>query len=181
MLVRKTKAEMVAEWRLRKGMLAPVTAGAGNREDGLEVDSLIEREIDRWYFGLLETAPAEYLPLKDFAAEVEPTLNADGSVELELPEECRRVVEVSLSGWRRCAKIVNGIDSPAARMQSSPYIAGGSWQPVAVRNGRRLRLYSSSGATAQVERLICVAAPADGTYLFDESLLGTISTVAEQF
>ncbi len=181
MLVRKTKTEMVAEWRLRKGLLAPVTAGAGSREDGLEVDRLIEREIDKWYSGLLATAPADMLPLEDFAQELTPVFRPDGCVEVDLPDECRRVVEVRLTGWRRSARIVEDTESLVARMQSSPFIAGGSWQPVAVKSGRRLYLYSSSGDAPRLERLLCVAAPTDGSYLFDESLLGTISTVAEQF
>ncbi len=180
MLISKTKAEMVAEWRLRKGLLPPATSGGGNREDGLEVDALIEREVKSWYYRILDTANPELLPMKDIADDVTVEQGADGSAEIELPEGCRRVVGVKLEGWRRCARIEADPDSVEARMQVSPYICGGCWQPVAVKNGRRLHLYSSAQNRPRLEFLRCVMEPDDGTFKFDESLLGTISSVAEQ-
>lgn len=171
---------MVAEWRLRKGLLPPATAGDGSREDGLEVDALIEREVKSWYYRMLDTANPELLPMRDIADDVTVEQRADGSVEIELPEGCRRVVGVRLEGWRRCAKIEDDPDSVEARMQVSPYICGGYWQPVAVKNGRRLHLYSSTQNRPRLEYLLCVMEPDDGTYKFDESLLCTIPTVAEQ-
>lgn len=172
---------MVAEWRLRKGLLPPATDGGGNREDGPEVDAIIEKEIESWYYRMLDTANPEFLPVRNMADEVSVATRADGSMEIELPEGCRRVVGVRLEGWRRCAKIVDNPDSVEARMQVSPYICGGTWQPVAVKMGRRLHLYSSMRERPQIEYLMCVMEPDDGTYIFDESLLGDIPTVAEQF
>lgn len=172
---------MVAEWRLRKGLLPPATSGGGNREDGLEVDALIEREVKGWYYRMLDTADSRLLPVADVADQVSATKQSDGSVLLELPDGCRRVVAVKLGGWRREAKIIEDSDSAQARLQASPFVCGGSCQPVAIKSGRRLHLYSSADENPRLEYLLCVIEPADGTYLFDESLLSEIPTVAEQF
>lgn len=174
MMIRLSREEMLREWKRRKGMLPVSTStlqvvGVENQS----VDEMLQAEIDDWYAALLAKGETEFLPVRDFAGVVSVRDQGDGSVEVELPAECVRVVSVRMSGWRRPARIVEEYDGALARLQTSRYVSGKCCCPVAVKRGRRLTLYSKCGE-GKITELICVAAPADGSYVFERSALFTI-------
>lgn len=177
MMVRLSKEEMLREWKARRGM-TPVSTSTlqVTRRESETVDEMVQREIDDWYAHLLATADPMFLPQRDFSAVTEPRDAGDGNVEIELPEECVRLLSVRMSGWRRPARIVDDADGALARMQSSRYVSGKSCNPVAVRCGRCLTLYSKCGE-GKVTELLCVAAPADGSYEFERGELFGIGEV----
>lgn len=104
MMVRLSKEEMLREWKARRGM-TPVSTSTlqVTRRESETVDEMVQREIDDWYAHLLATADPMFLPQRDFSAVTEPRDAGDGNVEIELPEECVRLLSVRMSGWRRPA------------------------------------------------------------------------------
>jgi len=171
MMMRLSREEMLREWKRRKGMIPVVTSTMQvARRDSDTVDDMLMAEIDDWYAHLLATEPVLFLPQRNFADEAMVTDMGDGSVEVELPAECVRLVSVRMSGWKRDARIIRDCGSAQARMQSSRYVSGKSCDPVAVMCGRRLRLYSKCGDGRLVD-LTCVAAPADGSYELERGAL----------
>lgn len=174
MMIKLNKEEMLSEWKLRKGMIPVSTSTLQiTRTDSQSVDEMLQREIDDWYADLLEREPPELLPRRDFTAEAMVTDNGDGSVDVELPDDAGRPVVVKMSGWRRAARIIDDCDGALARMQSSRYVSGKACDPIAVRRGRRLTLYSKCGDGTLTE-LLCVAPPADGSYVMERRLLLSI-------
>ncbi len=177
MMIKLSREEMLAEWKRRKGMIPVSTSLLEVTRPGSHmVDDMLTAQIDDWYARLLLTQPVEMLPVRNVAEKAKVTDMGDGSVEVELPAECARVVSVKLSGWHRPARIVEE-DSAVARLQSSRYVAGRSCQPVAVRCGRRLTLYSKAADRCSLTELLCVAAPADGSYELERALLDTIDNI----
>lgn len=171
MMVRLSREEMLREWKRRKGMIPVSTSMLQvSRRDSESVDEMLLGEIDDWYAGLLATEAPEFLPVRDIAAEVEIKDMGDGSMVVELPDECLRPVSVRMSGWKRPARITEDYDGALARIQSSRYVSGKSCDPIAVKRGRRLTLYSKSGE-GKLTELLCVAPPADGSYMFERGAL----------
>ena len=170
-MIRLTRQEMLVEWKRRKGLM-PVSTSAMQvaRRGSDTVDEMLLGEIDDWYARVLLTAPVELLPVRDMAGEVEVTDLGDGSVEVEMPGHCVRPVTVKMSGWRAPARIVEEADGALARLQTSRYVSGKTYSPVAVKRGRRLTLYSRPD-NGKLTELRCVAPPADGSYELDRSLL----------
>lgn len=178
MLITLTEPEMLSKWKLITRH-EPLAGGACviTRTDGYDADALLLDRVRAWYAGVLDSAPANLLPVTDFAADVMPLPGDEGGVVVRLPRACRRVVEVKLTGWLRCARIVDASSAdPAVARQLSPYTRAGVNAPVALASPGRLTLYPApeAGTVRPVERLLAVAAPADGTYVFDSSLLSTI-------
>lgn len=180
-MVRLSKEEMLHEWKRRKGMLPVSTSKLTvNRSDSDNVDDMLKAEIDDWYSHLLATERIELLPTRDMAAEVTLMDNGDGSVGMKLPDSCVRLVSVRLRGWRRSARIVDDADSALARMQASRYVSGKICDPVAVKRGRHLTLYSRTDQSPALSELICVAPPPDGSYVFDRSALTSVDNCGEK-
>lgn len=165
--------EMLNQWRLRRALEPLRSDCTVERTDGIDLDSLLRLEMRDWYLKLLDTASLEYLAPVDLAGDVALSVGDDGVATVNLPERCRRVVEVMLDEWERPATIL-APDSPLARCQQSVYSRGGSVAPVAVQEAGRLRLYSVAGQSPVITRLLCVAEPEDGVYTFDERALSLI-------
>ena len=142
--------------------------------EGPDVDGVLAGQIDAWYSALLDTAPLRYLAPTDIGAEVSVAMNIDGVGTVELPEGCRRVVAVELQEWERPAVIITDPESPAALRQANRFSRGGRASPVAVVEGRRLRLYTVSRPMSTIRTLMAVIRPADGVYTLDDSALSLI-------
>lgn len=91
---------MLDLWRLRRGLQPQRTDCTVVRTDGVDIDGLLGRQIDDWYLNLLDTAPVEMLPVTEMRTRVEPVLDENGSVDVILPDVCRRLVSVKLKGWQ---------------------------------------------------------------------------------
>lgn len=167
-----TQEQMLTLWRLSRAFEPLRPDCTVTRTDGIDLDTLLSRQMRGWYLNLLDTAPLEYLQLTDIAPTVAVEYNADGSIYVGLPPTCRRVVEVKMAEWERPAIIVDDPASPLALRQHSPYLRAGLAAPVAVVEKKRLHLY---GATlSELERLLIVAEPPSDTYIFDTRALELI-------
>lgn len=171
-----TMEEMVAEWKLRRGMMPLRTDAVADRVDGIDVDSLLRPMIAEWYGKLLLEAPAELLPQADMAAKAHVRItDSDGAVEVILPEGCSRVLWVKLSDWNTGTRPVEAASCPVLEMlQRSRYGRARQCNPVALMYPDRMMLYSTALAQPQLEFLSCVAAPLNGDIVLDSSLMATI-------
>lgn len=172
-----TKEEMLNQWRLRSG-LRPLRHDIEIlRHDAVDTDALLQLKIDDWYHGLLRDADITLLPVENLAAAAVTECSAEGVVTVTLPDRAVRAVAVKLEEWENHARVTAPRTGRMAELQNSVYVRGGSVNPVAVCLGRTLTLYSSDEIDPVLESLLCVAAPADGTYRLDRSLLDTIPTI----
>lgn len=165
---------MLAQWKLRRGF-APLRSDCViTRHDGIDLDALHRLEMRDWYLDLLDTAPVNLLALTNIAGDIAVVAHGDNTAAVTLPENCRRVVEFQLGGWKRPA-VITQPGSALALLQSNRYSRGGSENPVVVRHGNRLLIYSlpKDGAVA-ITRAMAVMEPADGTYEMDEAALSLI-------
>ena len=62
-MITLTKAEMLEEWKKRKGFYSGVRSCDVEREDGVDLDGVLQREMDDWYNKMLREAPSEMLPI----------------------------------------------------------------------------------------------------------------------
>lgn len=182
MIANLTADEMLAHWRLARG-LEPLRADSTvTRTDGVDLDALLMIEIRAWYLNLLDTAPEPMICVDDMAAVTPVIALPDGTAEVSLPPRTRRVLEVKLAGWERPARIVRPADPDAPRLlalQASPWSRGGCCRPVAVMEAGRLRLYSlpeadggGGASTPVLESLRVVVEPADSdTFRLDTRAL----------
>ncbi|MBO5780075.1 MAG: hypothetical protein J6R27_03095 [Muribaculaceae bacterium] len=169
--------EMTSIWRLRLHLLPQSTNSAIiSSASGINIDELIHCRIDDWYFNLIDNGPTAWLPVVDISAKIMAKVNDDHSVTVTLPDNCRRVVSVKMIGWKRNASIITDLDSPEAIIQSSDYVKGGAYQPVALLQGKSMMLYSAVGENPRIENLLCVLEPQPGTYILDRAALATIPT-----
>lgn len=169
-------SQMLERWRLARGLVPLRGDCAITRHDGVDADSLLIADMRRWYLDLLDTAPVGLLAPEDISDDVSVNVGDDGVASLSLPENCRRVIEIRLTQWMQPAIIVSDHDARLAQLQSSPYSHGGCYRPVAVADGRRLRLYSvDPEKEVSVASCIAVVEPADGTFKLDERALPVYS------
>lgn len=175
-----TLNQLINEWKVRKGIVPLRTDATITRQDAFEIDEYITRIIDSWYVKLLDTGPIEYLDVTDISSEVTITAFSRGVATIQLPEHCRRVIEISMTEWQRPATIVTDCGSHEARRQGSPFARGGAVRPVAVvESAGTVRLYSFKTAPV-IDRILAVVTPRDGMYRCDpralESLFNTNDT-----
>lgn len=171
--MRLSPEEMLRIWKLRR-YHEPLRADCEvTRTDGLDLDRLQTMELREWYLKLLDTAEPELLEVKDIAKDVALKRRPDGSATIMLPEECRRVIEVSLEGWRQPARLTTQ-GSALAQLQQSEFSRGGTMEPVAVVHSGYIHLYSPPSGTAVIGTLKCISEPLNGEYVMDELLLETI-------
>lgn len=52
-MITLTKAEMLEEWKKRKGFYSGVRSCDVEREDGVDLDGVLQREMDDWYNKML--------------------------------------------------------------------------------------------------------------------------------
>jgi len=176
MIINLSSDEMLKLWRLNCALLPLREDCVVERADGIDIDSLLSRRMRDWYLNLLDTAPVNLLEVSDIALQVAPRPISDGSVEIELPERCRRVVEVELIGWNRPATIVHSLQLPVVTWQLNPYAMGSPENPLAVLYDSALRLYSAplSDDPPRLASLKCIIEPDDGYYRLHEQALALI-------
>lgn len=173
-----THTEMLGRWMLHCGY-EPLRADATVvRADGIDLERLMAQRMRRWYLDLLDTAPVELLETDDIAAQLQAARGADGCARLTLPDECRRLISIRMSGWARNATVV-AADSPVARRQCNPMTRGGAAAPVAVVEGREVWLYSPAGSNLNIESAVVVMRPPADTYRLDERALSLIPEVEQ--
>lgn len=192
MLVKYTKEKMLSLWKLRAGILTADCGCVVGRQDGSDLDTLMLSEIDKWYSDLLLTAPTELLPVRDLSSEASAVYMGDSVAKITLPSSGVRLVGVKCLGWNvELTRFVDA-DSDLARLQTNKLLRGTTKRPVAVVDGKTLMVYgvmdpdavvvaadveisdSLSGSTSiggVLRELRMVAAPSDGSYIFDESLI----------
>lgn len=173
-----TLAQMVAEWKMRRGFEPLRIDATYRRQDAFEIDEYARREVDAWYEQLLAGGSVDCLEVDDITAKVNIE-SFDGHVaEMVLPPDCVRLVEVMMTGWERPAVLVKE-DDRRARHQLSPFSRGYHTAPVGVVDvtGLRVRLYAfRNGSAPQPERVMAVMRPPEGMYRFKPVCLNSIKT-----
>lgn len=166
-----TQQEMLAEWKLRCGYVNGRRECTVERDDGIDIDSILLRRIDDAYARLLREAPPSLLPVADVAAECTPAIKYTGCISIALPGHCVRVLCIDFAGWQRPAIPVSA-DSPTARLQSVDWLRGGASCPVCVDEGDgTLTVFGGDSLnTVSPFRLMAVVRPDDGTYRFSVGL-----------
>ena len=166
-MLRYTEKEMLEEWKLRTGFFRTRTGCELVRDDGVDIDKVLQSEIDSRYERLLAAAPLELVPVMDVADDCTVTVDSDLAVTIVLPEDCVRVVELMLPGWRRSVTEFVPEAGDKARMQGNEWLRGGVEEPVCVAGHRCIRAYSAAtvGDIVPVKMLV-VCRPVAGTYLF---------------
>lgn len=171
MLREYTPLALLACWKRRLG-LAPLAGGKmdAGEKDLTEVDRKLLDDIDLWYASLLEIAPVEMLPMADFSSTVIARPFCERGVEVQLPDEGIRLVEVKLKSWERGMTEFSKPGSDADILQFDPRTRACVASPVGVLFPGRLELFGASDGD-KVERLVMVRRPATGNYVFNPLLM----------
>ena len=166
-MITLTKAEMLDEWKKRKGFYSGVRSCDVEREDGVDLDGVLQREMDDWYNRMLREAPVEMLPIEDVASECHATVDTRRAVTVELPARCVRVLALRLDCWAADVMHFSTPGSEEAEAQRSEWTQAGTERPVVVAGARRLVAYSASTSDkATIASLKAVCHSSDGTYRF---------------
>ena len=145
------------------------------RTDGIDLDALLTTHLDHWYAQLLLTAPVEWLPVEDVAAQVDLVIGDDDVVVATPPTHCVRPVEWRLEGWRRSVTTFMKPDDPAAQRHLNPWTRAGVHTPAAIDMGDRLLLFCAPhGEETTLVTARCVVRPVDGNYRFHRAALDTL-------
>ncbi len=145
------------------------------RDDGIDLDGWLALRLQQWYAQLLETAPAEWLPVEDVKAQVALAVDACGVARATVPAQCVRPVEWRLAGWHSSVVSFMSPRDPQVRLQHNPWTRGSACRPAAIDYGDHLLLYSvPDGGEARVDVARCVVRPADGHYRFHAAALSTL-------
>ncbi len=173
-----TSEQMLGYWRLLRGYEPLRSDHAVTRRDGIDLDSLLMKEISAWYSNLLDTAPVEMLVTTDISSSLAAVTSPDLSATVTLPDSCRRLFSIALRGWEHSAVVVPLDENPDLfDEQFNPFTRGCPQRPVAIlMPDRTVRLYSMPSLTALpvVERTVAVVEPPDGTFQFDSRALDLI-------
>lgn len=192
-----TEAEMLRIWKNKLGLFEAASGGVVTRQDGSNLDTYLISEIRAWYADVLRNADIELLPVENLAEETDSATYVDASTaELTFPERGIRPVGIKLGEWKREVARFYSPDSDMARLQRTPLLRASSLSPVVIIDKRKFIIYgvdvpqyqadasvlSSSSAlesrainfTPVIDVLNMVARPAEGTYVFDDSLLTSI-------
>lgn len=162
-----SRAEMLEEWKKRRGFYSGVRTCEVEREDGVDLDGVLQREIDNWYGRLLREAPAEMLPVEDVAGECDVEVDSRRVVAITLPARCVRALDVRLEGWKSVVARFASSSSPEAEAQRSEWTQAGTERPVVVEGVRQLTAYSAPATgDVKVARLRGVCRPANDSYSF---------------
>ena len=167
-----SQAEMLDLWKCLHHLQPSRRDCTVERDDGIDLDTLLLNHIDRWYAELLLTAPIHLLPVEDVATDVTLTGDDEGVVTAILPPQCVRPVEWQLQEWKNSVTHFAQPDEEEARRQRNVWTRGGCETPVIVDHGNRLLLYSLPGGSQPALVMArCVVRPVDGRYRFHSSLL----------
>ena len=181
MLLRLTPAEMLKQWRLMTLLepLAPADSGAAmERTDAVDADGICTAKMRAWYLRQLDTAPVGRLEVSDISSSVTlHCLAEEDAYSISLPREVRRVVGVRLTGWREPVAPAGPAEAAErADCSSNPYLRGGDCRPIVTLRDRTLHILSPLCDEAGIEEVSVVMEPSDGMYVFDELLLGSITS-----
>lgn len=165
-----TVEEMIKEWKLRRGFFEGSRSCTAERDDTIDVDSLMKREIDAWYGRLLREAPTDMVPVEDLASTCFVKADSDGVAVVTLPERCVRPLSLRLPGWSRSVSRFVAADSEEALRQRNEWTRAGTECPVVVEGDRRLTAYCIGETSVyMVSELLSVAYPGDGSYVFSQA------------
>lgn len=163
-----TNEEMLRIWCARRGIL-PLFSADGEDSTGLRLS--IETEIEAWYADLLRSAPVELLPVENLTIGTEMRRLASDIIEIRWPERGVRPVSLQFTGGREPIVAFHSPESDIARLQRLPITRAGSESPVAVLGPGAVRVYGAMPQSTQIEELLMVARPADGSFSLDPALL----------
>ena len=170
-----TPSEMLNLWKKELRLEPVVRDCALERDDGIDIDALLQLHIQQWYAQLLATAPIEWLPVEDVKTDVSLTTDDNGVVTATVPPQCVRPVEWKLTAWHRPVTQFLTPDSHEAQVALDPYTGAGPCRPAAIDHGNHLRLVSVPAGTQPTLKIArCVVRPADGTFAFHHAALATI-------
>lgn len=145
------------------------------RDDGIDLDALLQLHIDQWYAHLLTTAQPEWLPIADVKASVALSIDGSGVVTATVPPQCVRPVEWRLDGWACSVTRFISPGDPEASVQHNEWTRAASQQPAIIDYGDHLQLCSGvAGTTPTLATARCVVRPADGCYIFHQAAIATI-------
>lgn len=163
-MITLTKAEMLEEWKKRKGFYSGVRSCDVEREDGVDLDGVLQREMDDWYNKMLREAPSEMLPIENIAKECPATVDARRAVTVDLPARCVRVLALRLDCWAADVTQFSAPGSDDAEAQRSEWTQAGTERPVVVAGVRRLTAYSAAATDkASIASLLAVCRPSAPT------------------
>lgn len=167
-----TELEMLNLYRNHLGLSRVLTLPA--EQERKAVDKELLDVLRKRYLSLLATRDTALLPVEDMGAEA--TLSYDGDYDmltLRLPGRCIRPVSIRVKGWRQAVYSFLPAGTPLHRRQTIPMLRARSTAPLVFRSEGSLMAYGIPPFKAgemQCE-LRAVAAPADGSFIMDESLL----------
>lgn len=145
------------------------------RDDGIDLDAWLALRLEQWYAQLLMTAPVEWLPVEDVAAEVTLTADERGMVTATVPARCVRPVEWRLQGWYCSVTTFLRPGDALVGLQLNPWTRGGACRPAAIDHGDHLVLCGAvDGSVPRLSVARCVVRPADGHYRFHAAALSTL-------
>lgn len=173
MFLHLTYPQMLARWRVIKGLYPVLGSGSVTVTLPEETDALLHVEIEKWYTDLLATADPALLAPTEISDRVTLTPCDDGGgLSFELPDVFTRLVSVRLHGWECAARIIPDPTCPEARRQRDPFTRATAASPVAVlRPGGIVTLYPATHFPEPVH--ITALGRPDTLYHFDESLLSS--------
>ena len=189
MLKRYTEEEMLAFWKRRLGLSS--SPGVVGTSDGNRLDAKLTDDIRAWYADLLLTAPRQLLPCEDLKDESTGRYVGENCLELVLPERGVRFVSLKLEAWDAAVEATFAPASRRAGLQKYRETWATPDAPVIVEGVHRLFVHGlpsgnvpmaaqSAGEAGSVppyrplppiESLMMVAAPADGAFVLDPSLI----------
>lgn len=166
-MLRYTAAEMLKEWKLRKGYDIGRKDCTLVRDDGVDLDSFLMTEIKMRYERLLSDAPAEMVPVSDIADDCAVEIGNDLSARIILPSNCVRVLELKMPSWRNPVTEFAAPDSAIAIRQRSQWLRGGTENPVCIARHRCIDAYSvASPAETVPAAVLAVCRPEMSVFLF---------------
>lgn len=173
-----SRQQLLEQWMLRKYMIPLRTdCNVSRADNGIDYESMASIEMTDWYLNLLDTADPGLLDPVDIADETASVYHPSRKVlEITLPDNCRRVVSLSIKGHATPVVPV-AYGSAEARLQQSEYSCGGSIMPVAVATGGKLYVYAADteGNPPQITSIMAVTVPPDGFFRMNPRALSTIT------
>lgn len=178
MIVTLTREEMLRRRRIAAGLEPFRTDCTVERTDGIDIDAILAQDMRQAYLRLLDTAPAHLVAVNAVAATTESLPSTGKGTLIKLPQTCRRVFTVRLSGWEVAAHVAPA--SEALRIiaqQLNPYTRATAAAPVAClapgceAGTENAVLAWPAGTRAQISAAVD---PGEDLYTLDESALPTL-------
>lgn len=166
-------SEILSLWKLNRLYEPPRIDCSITRIDSVDTDSIVDFAIRRWYLEMLDSLPAEALPIVDVTSELALSRTPSGAGLVSLPDSVYRLSAIRLNSWHAPATIATA-GSRLARAQSSPYSRAGASAPVAVHYGRFIHLFTPAHGTDSIASASAILYPTQESYLFTPRMLSLI-------